>query len=467
MHRLRKLLRFWWTFETPVGPSAYLVHGLVLVALKYAGDVAMVAAGTGQLWSPADYLRSILFLLSTRLHDAPPWLMPALALWTVPFLWAGITLTLRRALDAGRSAWATLLFFVPYLNYALMVVLAVSPSRPPAVPRHAPRGYEHRLPSALLAIGAGLALGLVMLSWAVAVLERYGFGLFLGTPFGVGVATAFLFNRRYPASWRETMELTGMTLLLLAGAAFLLGREGVVCLLMALPLGLVVGVMGGAVGRAIALRGTRELTSAALALVALPLGAALEQPSATGRVLHEVRSAVVIAAPPAVVWQHVIAFRPMPEPTDLVFRLGIAYPRSARIVGSGVGAVRYCEFSTGAFVEPVTRWEPGHRLTFDVVRSPAPLRELAIHSGVAPPHLDGYLESRRGEFRLVPLSGGGTRLEGSTWYTLRMAPEGYWQLFGDYLIHRIHARVLQHIRREAERVAAEAISIEPLPAYSM
>ena len=31
-----------------------------------------------------------------------------------------------------------------------------------------------------------------------------------------------------------------------------------------------------------------------------------------------------------------------------------------------------------------------------------------------------------------------------------MAPEGYWQVFADAIIHRIHLRVLRHIRGLAE-----------------
>jgi hypothetical protein len=58
--------------------------------------------------------------------------------------------------------------------------------------------------------------------------------------------------------------------------------------------------------------------------------------------------------------------------------------------------------------------------------------------------------SRRGEFRLVALPGGRTRLEGSTWYTLAIYPEGYWRGFGDALLHAIHGRVLAHIKRLSE-----------------
>jgi len=458
---LVSLARFWWTFGEPVSRRDYLRHGAALVAIKYAGDVGLVALATGRFWTPLDYVHSIPLLLSTKLDGAPAWLMPVLALWTLPFLWAGVTLTLRRALDAGRSAWLTLFFFVPYLNYLLMLVLCLVPSarvagtRAAGVPVDRPRPYERRLPSALLAIAPGLALGLLMLVLTVTWFERYGLALFFATPFGIGALTAFLFNRRYPASMRETAEVAIMTLAVTTGAAFLLGSEGAICLIMAMPIGLGTGLMGAAFGRCVALRGRGELGPAGLALCALPLAALFEPVAGTGRVLHEVRSSVVIDAAPEAVWSQVIAFPPMPAPAELVFRLGIAYPRYARIEGTGVGATRYCVFSTGPFVEPITAWEPGRRLAFDVTRSPAPLRELTPYAHVVPPHLSGYLQPRRGEFRLVVLPDGRTRLEGSTWYRLRMAPEGYWQLYSDYLIHRIHGQVLEHIKRQSEQLSGK------------
>jgi hypothetical protein len=127
----------------------------------------------------------------------------------------------------------------------------------------------------------------------------------------------------------------------------------------------------------------------------------------------------------------------------------------ARIEGEGVGAVRHCEFSTGAFVEPVTVWEPGHRLGFDVVSQPPPMEEWSPYRNLHPPHLDASLRSVRGEFRLIALEGGRTRLEGSTWYTLSLGPELYFRLWSDAVIHRVHLRVLDHVRRLAEEDARQ------------
>ena len=105
-------------------------------------------------------------------------------------------------------------------------------------------------------------------------------------------------------------------------------------------------------------------------------------------------------------------------------------------------------------------WEPGRRLSFDVTAQPKPLHEWSPYADVAPPHLDGYFRSRRGEFRLVTLPGNRTRLEGSTWYEMRLQPAAYWVLFGDAIIGRIHARVLRHIGRTAEAEAARAVERE-------
>ena len=45
---------------------------------------------------------------------------------------------------------------------------------------------------------------------------------------------------------------------------------------------------------------------------------------------------------------------------------------------------------------------------------------------------------------------------GTTWYTNRMWPAPYWHLWSDYIIHRIHGRVLTHIQQLAEAAPSES-----------
>jgi hypothetical protein len=98
----------------------------------------------------------------------------------------------------------------------------------------------------------------------------------------------------------------------------------------------------------------------------------------------------------------VVSFSKLPEPTEWIFSIGIAYPIGATIEGRGVGALRHCEFSTGAFVEPIDAWDEPRRLAFSVRSQPAPMEEWTPYAAVRPPHLDSYLRAERGEFVIVP-----------------------------------------------------------------
>lgn len=456
MTRILDWLRLWFTFERQVGRREYLVSGIALASLKYVVDILLIWSTTGRLWQPLDYLSPVSTLASEKLADAPAALLPVLALWALPFLWIGISMSMRRALDAGHSAWIALLFFVPGVSYLFMAVLSLLPGKPaPVRIAEPPRPNEHRLPRALLSIAAGAAVGLGMLALSVFALGEYGVSLLLGTPFVVGALTAFMLNRQYASSLRETLEAVFMTFACIAGAAFFLAAEGAMCLIMAAPLAMLIGAMGGSLGRRVALHDGRSASHALFLVVLLPSTAVLDR-GRPATVEREVRSVVEINASADIVWRSVVAFPPLPEPTAFIFRAGIAYPQRAEIVGEGVGAVRYCVFSTGAFVEPITRWEPGRRLSFDVTAQPRPLQEWSPYADVAAPHLDGYFVSRRGEFRLIALPGGRTRLEGSTWYEMRLYPEAYWVIFGDLLIGKIHERVLAHIKVIAEDPARQS-----------
>jgi hypothetical protein len=238
---------------------------------------------------------------------------------------------------------------------------------------------------------------------------------------------------------------------LVGGALLLFAIEGAVCVAMAFPIALVVGWMGALFGREIARSSPGRLAHAALAVLAVPPLAVIEArgPLPTPQV-HEVVSSVVVDAPPELVWRHVVSFDDLPPPRELLFRLGVAYPQRALIAGTGVGAIRRCEFSTGAFVEPITACDAPRRLSFDVTSQPDPMRELSPYRDLSPPHLATGFRAVRGEFRLTRLPGGRTRLSGSTWYRLAIQPESYWSLWAEGFVGAIHHRVLEHIRREAE-----------------
>jgi hypothetical protein len=273
----------------------------------------------------------------------------------------------------------------------------------------------------------------------------------------MGMFSVLIFGYAQPKPFAACIGVAMSTATLAGLVILIIAIEGFICLLMAAPIAFVLVFLGAVVGYVIQSRAWlvgQSPTVGTVLLVAVPMLMAAEWASEEQPALRAIDTEVVIDAPRNKVWQHVIAFPPLPEPDDWVFRTGVAYPLRADIEGTGVGAVRHCVFSTGAFVEPIEIWEPPTLLRFSVTEQPEPMREWSPYE-IHPPHLHHYLDSQKGQFLLERLPDGRTRLVGTTWYSNRMWPAPYWYLWSDFIIHRIHARVLTHIKRLCETEASE------------
>jgi hypothetical protein len=305
--------------------------------------------------------------------------------------------------------------------------------------------------AALLGLAACIALGLSMLGLSVYGLGTYGVALFFATPFTMGAVSALIFNAAYQRSIWQTLGLALLGTLLTGSVVLLFALEGVLCLAMAFPISAVVALIGALLAWVISSSARAGAARRPGAMLLLLPALAVGEAKLSAPTLRHATTSIEIDAPPERVWPNVIGFSELPAPPAWVYRLGIAYPMRATIQGTGVGAVRHCEFSTGPFVEPITVWDEPHRLAFDVTSQPPSMTEWSPYQSVKAPHLEGYMVSKGGEFRLVPLPGGRTRLEGTTHYTIAIYPEIYWVVYAELLLHGIHSRVLDRIKTISEK----------------
>lgn len=435
-----------------LGRVPFLASGLGLSLVKMSADWCAFRL-SGQPWSPLIYLHPV---RAPLFHPAASGWGLWFTLWViaVPFLLTGSWLTLRRLRDSALPPGLLVLFFVPFANLLFFLTMSLVPGRAEA-PAGGRGAAPHPVPPATafwVAATGGAVVFLGLMAVSIGLLGAYGITLFLGAPFLSGLATARLLARLGPGR-KPALQAMGAALTataLATGVMIAFALEGLVCILMAGPIVVTLALAGAALG-SLTYRPLRPVAAgcfSALPILLLADGAAGEPD------LRVVTSDVVIAAEPDAVWNQVIAFPPLPPAREWLFRAGVAAPLRAEIGGSGVGAVRRCLFSTGAFVEPVTVWNPGRELSFSVAAQPDVLRELTLWAGPRPPHLDDYLQCVKGQFVLEALPGGRTRLTGRTWYRLRMGPEPYWRLWSDAFIHRIHLRVLEHIAVESGRTHA-------------
>ncbi len=437
----------------------FALTGVGLMLFKYAVEFAVVMSVTGKYFTPLAFMIPSLILRDEIFQGAPTWLPWAMALWSIPFVWIAVTMSCRRAIDIGKTPWMGMLVMIPCINIPSMLFLAISSSSskylnlPNEIPLRQPidsKSAISKISAAALGllIGGLFSLGLVLLS--VYTLHNYGSSLFIGMPIVAGSVSGYVYNQPTIKSVGSSC-LVGMLCVLMGEAALLLfALEGVICLAMAAPLMLPLGALGGLLGWFLAktiLLQSRMMIGGVLIL--FPILNLIEMQFKDYQEVM-VESSIVINAPPERVWENVVAFPEINSAQEWYFRLGVAAPLRARIDGNGVGAVRHCEFTTGDFVEPITVWDRPNRLAFNVSEQPDPLIELTPFRSVRPPHLQHSFLSQRGEFELIALGENKTQLIGRTWYTIDMGPRIYWRLWTDQIIHRIHMRVLDHIRKHTE-----------------
>lgn len=291
------------------------------------------------------------------------------------------------------------------------------------------------------AIGGALLAGVM---WLIGACKNGDVATFVAwpsfflIPFVVGLVAAWIWRRISRTIAWTSLDAVLVTLVGL-GAAAIVMREGVVCLVIVSPVLYVFILCGLLLGRVWFRPNYSKLRLTIFPLLALlTLGESLyhsEQQAV-------VTDAILIHAPPAKVWPHVLAFPEIPDaPGYWIFRLGLPYPTQTTNGGNFVGADRQCMFSNGIVIkEHVAEFVPQEKLTFDVAEQPTD------------PEAYGHITLHRGQFVLRDNHDGTTTLIGSSWYTLHVRPRWYFDLWTRDMTRAVHLRVMNHVKRLSERV---------------
>lgn len=255
-------------------------------------------------------------------------------------------------------------------------------------------------------------------------------------PFAIGLVAAWVWKPLNLTIGRCVLHSLSCVFLGLGGA-WLVFREGVICLVIIFPI-LYAFLLGGVLVGRVWFRSDRgNLNLTLFPLLAL---VAISEPL----VRHDQRAVVtdelLVHASPQQIWPHLTSFPEIKAPPRFwLFRLGLPKPMSTTAAGDFVGADRRCNFSGGAvFRERVVELAPNERLTFDIVESPPD------------PELIGHLTPHRGEFELRDNHDGTTTLIGRTWYSLHVRPLWYFDWWTRHIFRAVHLRVMQNVRKRSE-----------------
>lgn len=458
------------------GPIPRLPYFLWIVPLLFAPHVFVGAAAKWNAFPIAfDSLQFWIFPLRSLISDAhglvvfdnmpkstrivlPNGILVAGFAILVLQVWAIIALSYRRALDARVDAWIAAAAIVPIIQLPAVLFLTLIAHGDIAEEPPIEAAERRRVMSAwsggLIGMLAGMALTLAAVATSALVFNTYGYGIFLIAPLLMGAVTGFFANRNRDLTERETSRLVIATTFFGGIVLIATAIEGVGCLIMAAPLGIGMAWVGGKLGRAMARSGRYGGGQMASSVAILPIVFAIEVVFPP-LVRFDTTQTIAVQAPPERVWKAIVQMETIEEPISLLHQAGIAYPIRGRVFGAGVGALRYGDFSTGTAIERVTEWQENRKLAFVVLKDIPGLRELSPYAHVHAPHVQGYFTTRETSFELVPQAGG-TLIVERTSHELKLDPALYWLPFARTMVDTNNARVLRHIKRQAERSGVAA-----------
>jgi uncharacterized membrane protein YhaH (DUF805 family) len=108
--------------------GVYALVGFLGLAIKHNLDryIALQFREKWSLWSYWAPIGRLQALQTISAHDRQ--FLLALFLTAIPFIWIGLTLTVKRLRDAGQPTWLAILFFAPVVNLIFFAVLAIYPT---------------------------------------------------------------------------------------------------------------------------------------------------------------------------------------------------------------------------------------------------------------------------------------------------------------------------------------------------
>src|SRR6185295_1100040 len=328
-----------WTWNGRVGRARYLVTGLVLLAVKHNID-RFVAALYGYPWGIFNYWVFDFQEGIARVKSNDAMFYIVLLLIALPFIWVGTVMTLRRLRDADLPQWLVVLFFLPLINLIFFGILSAVPSSPSSdkpsrlsarIGRMIPEG---EFGSAVFGVVATVFLTALEIVFTTNGLGNYGWGLFVGIPFFLGLSSTMIYSFHRPRSLGMCLLVATIATGLVGATLFALAVEGIICLAMALPLALMLALFGSFIGWVLQKRPSfapSALNVVSVGFLLIPGLILLEHGFGQPAPLYKVKTSVVIKSKPETVWTHVVTLSELARPNEVLFSTGIAYPMRAEI----------------------------------------------------------------------------------------------------------------------------------------
>ncbi|HEY2918137.1 MAG TPA: hypothetical protein VGK77_03985 [Candidatus Binatia bacterium] len=283
-----------WKWHGTVDRGQYAFVGVVGFAVKHNIDRIIATSVFDRRFTPFNYwIPPVEAIRIDRLSTGDARFLLTMVLCGLPFIWIGLAMTIRRLRSANLPLWLAALFFVPVLNLAFFALLS-----------------------------------------GVQRLGTYGWGVFVALPFCFGLVSVLIYSYHQPRTLSSCLAVSGISVAIVSMALFAVAVEGLICIIMALPIVVPLSLLGGFVGFLVQRHAgmPTEAPSMMFLMMLVPFGVmGAEKAGQIEPSTINVHTSIQIDAPAVKVWKHLLEFPDVQAPPTSLFRFGVSYPIRARI----------------------------------------------------------------------------------------------------------------------------------------
>ncbi|MGA9393233.1 MAG: hypothetical protein WBV69_22580 [Candidatus Sulfotelmatobacter sp.] len=300
--------------------------------------------------------------------------------------------------------------------------------------------WKASLKAAAVGTISGTAIGLIAFFFLTSLQHpNMGAVLFLLVPVAAGFSVVLVARTPDAAAAAAALLSAVCSLVLLVA----LGREGVLCALLAFPIigaGLAIGAGIGILVRKLFVdRSQNKNGTAGILLLMGPIlifaGERIERPTLQHSRTELVQTTVELNEKPEEAWARILSIDSIQASKPILMYLGLPIPQRCTMQGRGMGAKRTCYFNVGYIEETVTEWNPPYYLGLSIDRTHMPGRY--------------WLGFENAEYRLQP-NGARTLLTRTTTISSHLHPAWYWRRFERLGVKSEHDYILREVMLRAQ-----------------
>ncbi|MBC3906575.1 SRPBCC family protein [Undibacterium umbellatum] len=280
----------------------------------------------------------------------------------------------------------------------------------------------------------------------------------VGIPLCIGILTGYIAKKKDLGGFATASGLSALSIALFVFAAGALLREGMICIVMAIPLFVVLGILGAICGLIFsATNSNAGRWCSGLLLLPLLLGTVEQQvtPAATTQFIQK---DILINASPETIWQlinHPQNIQPEELKSGFAYRIGVPFPIQATTLEGKIGGKRELIWQRGIkFEEEITAWELNRHIawTYKFNADSFPSGSLDDHIVIG----GKYFNLEDTSYTLTP-EARGTRLQIKVKTRVSTNFNWYAEGWANFLVGDTARTILAFYKNRAENLAIAAL----------